>query len=65
MHKLIIKKFKVDLSLSSNLTGAGKKLEIILNTHPNSVCGLSAIDKSVSFMGNRNSIDIDKVTDKI
>jgi hypothetical protein len=39
----------------------GEEVEIKLSGGPKSVCAISAIDKSVSFMGKRNAIDLEAV----
>ena len=39
----------------------GQKIQFKINTEPNSICALSAIDKSVTLMGSRNAINLDKV----
>ena len=54
-------KNKVDLLLKQEVVQVGKLVGITLKSDPNSVCALAAIDKSVSFMGKRNSIDFEKV----
>ena len=52
---------KVDLSLDFDVIQIGKRVELTVKSEPKSVCAISAMDKSVSFMGARNSIKIDKV----
>ena len=39
----------------------GEEVKIKLTGGPKSVCAISAIDKSVSFMGKRNEIDLEAV----
>lgn len=49
------------MNLSEKSIKTGDNVKIKLTAAPNSLCALSAIDKSVTFMGERNSIDLEKV----
>ena len=40
----------------------GKRVELSLRTEPNSLCAVSGVDKSVTFMGARNSVNIQNVS---
>ena len=51
----------VELLLSDKQVQIGSRVRMQLIGHPGSLCGLSAIDKSVTFMGKRNGIDLPKV----
>lgn len=52
---------KVLLDLGQSNVRPGRFLNFTLISQPNSLCALSAIDKSVSFMGTRNNVDTAKV----
>lgn len=47
--------------LSQKNVRPGGFLNYSIVSDPNSLCAWSAIDKSVSFMGKRNTLDIQKV----
>jgi hypothetical protein len=53
------------LLVEENELTVGNLAYIKLRGQSNSICGLSAIDKSVTFMGKRNSIDFDQVFNKL
>lgn len=53
---------QVNLTLEDKSLRVGKRASIeIQSSEPNSICALSAIDKSVTFMGTRNTVDLAKV----
>jgi hypothetical protein len=54
-------KNKVDFYLSSKTIQVGRRVELSVRSEPGSICAISAIDKSVSFMGPRNSVNIQNV----
>ena len=47
--------------LSNTSVETGSNVKIKINSNAGSFCSLSAIDKSVTFMGKRNSIDLENV----
>ena len=47
--------------MSQSTVQVGKRVELTINSEPGSLCAISGIDKSVSFMGNRNSIQFDNL----
>ncbi len=62
--KLMVEKCltnKVDIMLSKKSISVKQNLKLEIKTEPSSVCGISAIDKSVSFMGKRNAIRLEQV----
>jgi hypothetical protein len=52
---------KVDLTLDKSETQVANTVNMILTAEPDSLCAINAIDKSVTFMGARNSIETDQV----
>ena len=52
---------RINFELATNSIRVGRRLNLTIRTEPKSLCALTAIDKSVTFMGKRNSIDIEKV----
>jgi hypothetical protein len=52
---------KVKLEIDEPVVKTGEEVKIKLTGGPKSVCAISAIDKSVSFMGKRNAIDLEAV----
>ncbi len=52
---------KVELKLSENKVNIKKQTTINITTEPFGLCAIAAIDKSVSFMGTRNDIKLNKV----
>ncbi len=52
---------KVDIILSKKSTSVKQSLKLAVRTEPLSVCAISAIDKSVSFMGKRNAVRLEEV----
>jgi hypothetical protein len=54
-------KNKIDFTLSSKTLQVGKRVTMSVKSEPNSICALTAIDKSVTFMGSRNSVNIQNV----
>lgn len=61
-NKLIFVHYEqVNLSLQETTLRVSKRAEIEIKSEPNSICALSVIDKSVTFMGMRNTIDLSKV----
>lgn len=59
--QFIIYILKVNLSLQESSLRVGRRASFEIKSEPNSICALTGIDKSVSFMGARNSIDLNKV----
>ena len=49
------------MSLQESSLRVGRRASFEIKSEPNSICALTGIDKSVSFMGARNSIDLNKV----
>jgi hypothetical protein len=47
--------------LSESSVKTGSDIKVKITGAPKSLCALSAIDKSVTYMGKRNSIDLDGV----
>ena len=58
---MILLKLKVILEINEPIVKTGEEVKIKLMGEPKSVCAISAIDKSVSFMGKRNAIDLETV----
>lgn len=56
---------KVGIILQKSSTTVKQQTLIGIKSSPMSICALSAIDKSVSFMGERNAIKLDKVFRKL
>lgn len=56
---------KVDIILKKNSTTVKQQTLIGIKSSPMSICALSAIDKSVSFMGERNAIKLSQVFAKL
>lgn len=56
---------KVDIILKKNSTTVKQQTLIGIRSSPMTICALSAIDKSVSFMGERNAIKLDQVFSKL
>ncbi len=52
---------KVTLEINEPVVKTGEEVKIKLTGGLKSVCAISAIDKSVSFMGKRNAIDLEAV----
>jgi hypothetical protein len=48
--------------LSNKHVRVRENITIEINGASKSICALSAIDKSVTFMGKRNNLDVEKVT---
>ncbi len=55
------KQIKVELKLGSDTVKTGQNVDVRLSASENSICAWSAIDKSVTFMGQRNAVDFDSV----
>ena len=51
----------MDLRIDQNSVQIGNKIQLQINTSPKSLCTLSAIDKSVTLIGKRNSVNLEKV----
>ncbi|RNA09103.1 alpha-2-macroglobulin 1 [Brachionus plicatilis] len=56
---------KVHFLMNKNNLRPGRFVNFSIVSDPNSICAWSAIDKSVSFMGNRNTLDIQKAFDAL
>jgi hypothetical protein len=54
-------KNKINFTLGSKTLQVGKRVEMSIKSEPNSICAITGIDKSVTFMGQRNSVNIQKV----
>ena len=53
---------QVDLKLGKQRAEVGEKISLAIQSAENSLCALSAVDKSVTFLGKKqNSLDLDKV----
>ena len=52
----------VDISLDKDVVGVKEKVSLNISTQPLALCALSAIDKSVMFMGKRNEVKMDAVS---
>ena len=51
--------------MSTNNTKVKSEVNITISSEPNSICSLAAIDKSVSFMGSRNSVNFNRIFDSL
>ena len=49
------------MSVDFDVVEMRERIKLTVKSDPNSLCAISGIDKSVSFMGDRNSIQTDKV----
>ena len=56
---------RVDIILKKDNINVKQKASISIKSSPMSVCAVSAIDKSVSFMGARNAVRLDEVYEKL
>ena len=54
-------KNQVNLTVKENKVSVKKLTTINIKTTPFSICALSALDKSVTFMGKRNAINLNRV----
>ena len=52
---------KVDLKLSQKSAEVGQKISFSIQSDKNSLCTLSGIDKSVTFMGKQNILNLEQV----
>ena len=52
---------KVRIELNEKVIKTGENVLIKITGAPKSICAISVIDKSVLFMGKRNSIDLENV----
>ena len=52
---------KVNFYIKEKNLQVGTNANIQIKSEPNSICALAGIDKSVTFMGKRNAIDLDSV----
>jgi len=55
----------VEFSVDQTDLQVGQKIQFQIATSPKSLCALSAIDKSVSLMGKRNSVNLDRIFTKL
>lgn len=56
-------KNKVEFSLGADSIRVGRRLDLTIKSEPRSICAVSAIDKSVTFMGARNTVNSLNVRD--
>ncbi len=49
------------IELNEKVIKTGENVKVKVTGVPKSICAISAIDKSVLFMGQRNSIDLENV----
>ncbi|CAF0775839.1 unnamed protein product [Brachionus calyciflorus] len=52
---------KVDLELSQTSARPSRLFNFTISAEPNSLCAFSSIDKSITFLGNRNNVDKNKI----
>jgi hypothetical protein len=54
---------QVDLTLDKSETQVANTVNMVITAEPDSLCAINAIDKSVTFMGARNSIETEQIFD--
>lgn len=59
---ILFLELKTQILLETNEVKTGESVQISLNGAPKSMCSISAIDKSVTFMGKRDKIDFPLVS---